>query len=71
MQLRIKNKKSRSIYKVNKLTFMKRPYLTQVERIYIYYNTTIGSLAMLRFRWMQLGKCIYKALPKWSKYLIN
>lgn len=44
---------------------MKRPYLTEEERLLFRLNTLIGQSAVLRFRWMQLGKSIYKSLPKW------
>ncbi len=44
---------------------MKRPYLTQFERLTIYAGTLIGDLAMFRFRWKQLLRDIY------NKYISN
>ena len=39
---------------------MKKPYLTQDERILYRLNTVIGGLAMLKFRWLLLGREFYK-----------
>ena len=48
-----------------------KPYLTDFERQSIRYKTTIGALSMLRLRWMQLGKAIYKALPNRLKNILK
>ena len=39
---------------------MKKPYLTQEERMLYHYDTIIGNLAMLRFKWLVLGRALYK-----------
>ncbi|KKL05711.1 hypothetical protein LCGC14_2603310 [marine sediment metagenome] len=44
--------------KLRKTETMKRPYLTQFERILITHGTLIGDCVMLRFRFIQLGRSI-------------
>lgn len=42
---------------------MKKPYIKQENRQYVYLNTTSGAFTMLDFRFKQLGKSILKDKP--------